>query len=95
MIGHFLVLFNFLLKNERGSKSIGILEELMHIFFVRELESFLIKRFRFRANESKRICSRIQNLDDIPETVMIIRVFKFTLFCTNCLVNQILPRGFL
>ena len=81
MIRHFLVLFDFLLKNERGSKSIGILEELKHIFFIRKLESLLIKRFGFRAYESKRVSSRIQNLDDIPEAVLIIRVLKFTLFC--------------
>jgi hypothetical protein len=72
MIRHFLVLFDFLLKNERGSKSIGILEELKHIFFIRKLESLLIKRFGFRAYESKRVSSRIQNLDDIPEAVLII-----------------------
>ena len=78
MIGHLLVLFNFLLKNERRCKSVGILEELKHIFFVRKLESLLIKRFRFRANESKWISSGIQNLDNILETILIIRVLKFT-----------------
>ena len=80
MVGHFLVLFDFLLNNERGSKSIGIFQELKHIFFIRKLESLLIKRFGFGAYESKRVSSRIQNLDDIPETVLIIRVLKFTLF---------------